>query len=362
LSRQFAVLVYGATGFSGRLVLPELLRLKLPFAIAGRPSRGLEALAAEHRLEHFAVELDEPRALADAFSRATVVLACAGPYAQTGPALLGAALTAGTHLLDLSGEPQHLRASLGRADEVAGRIAVVHSVGFDVVPGELLAHLCQKPLGPLELLELATAHTPGIPSHGTLQSYLGMARAQPGQGLSLVNGVLVDEPLGAHRRSVHFPLPLGERAAVSVASAEVVLLARSLPTQNLHHYQGTLAPAALAVAEKGLPTFTPSSLEKSLAHLAANGQSGPDPVARANSRFALWCRAQTASGSVRAMTMEGADPYGVTAVLAAACAQWASQSGFQRRGVLSPLQAFEAQPLLATLAHAGARWRPLSER
>ena len=358
MAERASVLVYGATGFTGRLIAAELSKQGVSFAIAGRPSVGLESLAAQHNVSAFAADLSEPKALSDAFSRARVVIACAGPFVRTGPALLEAALSARTHLLDLSGEPAHLLSSFERDAEVrAHDVAVVHSVGFDVVPAELLARLTATTLGPLRSLELATGHTAGVASRGTLTSYATMATEAPRRGLAWVDSRFVDEKLGAHRRIVSFSAPLGDRAVASLASAEVALLPRSVHTPTFRHYVGALAPAALVVAEQGLPTFSPQALEKSLSHLEQVGQLGPDAAARAKNHFFLWCRAENATGDVREMTMQGHDPYGLSAVTAVACARAAERDDFRKRGVLSPLQAFEAQPLLAVLAHLGTRWK-----
>lgn len=351
------VSVYGAGGYTGRLVLAELRRAGVPFVAVGRPSAGLREAATAAGCPSVEINLDEQQRLVEHFAQAQVVLACAGPFAETATPLLDAALAAGTHLLDLSGEPQHLTGTLSRAREVAARdIAVVHSVGFDVVPAELLASLCQRPLGALSLLELATGHTAPIASRGTLKSNLATVHSNSTGGLSSVSGALVAEPLGLHRKVISFPPPLGERACVSTGSAEVVLLSRWAPTRTFRHYLATLAPAALAFAEKKLPTYSADDIERALSYLDSHGISGPDAVARSGSHFALWCEATAESGARREMVMHGQDPYGLSAKLAVECALRTAEPGFRARGVLTPLQAYDRQPLLAALSHAGVRW------
>ena len=358
MARNRDVLLYGATGFTGRLIAAQLASRKLRFAIAGRESESLHALGARLGVTVFSSELGDAAALDRAFSSASVVMAAAGPFAKTGAALVEAALRTRTHLIDVSGEPAYLRETRSRDLEArdAG-VAIVHSVGFDVLPAELLAQLCQKPLGALETLSLGTAHVLGSPSHGTLQSYLTMAS---GAALSFIEGQLVDEPLGAHRRVIEFSPPVGARAATSIGSAEVVLLARSLPARNVIHYLGTLAPVALSVAERAAPTFSVQALEQSLVKLREAGLRGPDEAARRQNAFSLWCQAETADGRSRTMTLDGVDPYGLSAVLAVAAAGMVSDPGFRARGVLTPLQALEAQPLLAAMANVGVRWRAIA--
>jgi short subunit dehydrogenase-like uncharacterized protein len=305
--------------------------------------------------------LEDQAGLERAFRRADVVLACAGPFQQTGPALQAAALAAGTHLLDLTGEPAYCIESQRRdaAAREAG-IAIVHSVGFDVVPVESLARLATRPLGPVELLEIAVAHTAAVPSRGTLKSYLGMVQGGEAKGLELRDGELVVVPIGAHKQVVELPAPFGPRAAATVPSAEVVLLPRAMPVRNLRYYLATVAPAALAVADKTLPQFSTASLQKSLSFLEGRGESGPEAASREQSRFAVWARATAPSGQQRTMVMTGMDPYGLTAVLATELSLQAAAPDFAARGVLTPTQAFDPQRMLATMAQQGVRWSVVS--
>ncbi len=349
------MLLYGAAGFTGQLIAAELLRCKAPFVIAGRASESLRALGRSLGVEAAEAGLDEPAALERLFARASCVIAAAGPFAFTGEPLLQAAMAASTQLIDLSGEPSHLQKIWPRRAEVeTAGIAVVHSVGFDVVPAELLAKLCATGMGSLASLELATGHLSGAASHGTLKSYQGMSSKV---GLAWVDSALVDEPIGLHRQVVSFSPPLGARAVVSLGSAEVVLLPRSIPVDLFRHYAGSLAPAALPIAERSLVTFSKDTLAQSLHHLDASGKLGPDAAARENNQFFLWCRARSKQGACAEMTMHGRDPYGLSAVLAAHCATLAASESFDRLGVLTPAQAFDVQPLLAVLANHGARWQ-----
>ena len=354
------VLVYGATGYTGQLIVEALSRGSLSFSVAGRPSLALSALAAKTGVACFEAEISDAAALRTAFASAKVVIACAGPFIRTGAALIDAALATGACLLDLSGEPAHLRAAFARDAEVKARgLQVVHSVGFDVVPAELLASLCALPLGPVERLELATGHTFGVASHGTLQSYQTMSGGAAG-GLAWVDSHLVDEPIGAHRRIVSFSQPLGARAVASAPTAEVVLLPRSIATVHFRHSLGSLAPAALAIAERGLPMFSADQLEASLSHLKAEGQLGPGFEARRKNQFFLWCRAENFDGRIREMTMQGSDPYGLSAALAVHAAGAVIGGEAKAHGMLTPLQAFERQPLLALLAQWGVRWQSVA--
>src|SRR5689334_15567863 len=95
---DIAVVVYGATGFTGRLICNELVRRKITFAVAGRDREKLTALSGSlgtAQPEVLVAALDDAPALEAAIARGRVVLACAGPFQRMGTPVREAALKAG---------------------------------------------------------------------------------------------------------------------------------------------------------------------------------------------------------------------------------------------------------------------------
>ncbi len=148
-NRQFDVIVYGATGFTGTLVAEYLLRQygvsgKLVWAIAGRSASKLEAVrtslgADAAGLETIVADSSDHNALAALASRTRVVLTTVGPYALYGSGLVAACVEAGTDYCDLAGEVQWIRKMIDthqeRARETGARI--VHCCGFDSIPMDI---------------------------------------------------------------------------------------------------------------------------------------------------------------------------------------------------------------------------------
>jgi short subunit dehydrogenase-like uncharacterized protein len=348
--------VYGPTGFTGTLVCETLLRRGARPRLVGRNQARLAALGQRWQLPWRTAALDPPSELRSALEGARVVIACAGPFSTTLAPLRAAAAEVGAHLLDLAGEPAYLARSLeDPTGPAGGQTAVVHAVGFRVAVADCLTWLLARGLGDMDSVEIVSANTHGLPSAGSLRTYQAIAAGGNGC-FRLQGGQVIQEGLGAHRRVVTLPAPFGPRAAVSAPAAEGLLVPRSVGAQTSHFYFATLAPAALPVAEQGLPQFQPASLQKSLSHLVAGGEAGPDPEARARSQFAFWIGATSRQGRTRTLTATGADPYGITAELAAECALQAARPTWSGRGVLTPVQAFDPQALLAVLARAGVRW------
>lgn len=153
-SREFDLIVYGATGFTGRLVAEYLdAQYKgsdLKWAMAGRSQDKLEAVRAE-----MGIASDTPLVTADSADavslddmaqRAKVILTTVGPYQLYGTDLLAACAKHGTDYVDLSGEPAWMHDTIDQFDAAAkdSGARIVHSCGFDSVPFDLGVYFLQQ--------------------------------------------------------------------------------------------------------------------------------------------------------------------------------------------------------------------------
>ncbi len=141
MTRDFDVILFGATGFTGRLVADYLQastqRAPLRWAIAGRNREKLEALGLGVPVVLAdALDAGAVRALAE---RTRVVCTTTGPFARYGSALVAACAEAGTHYCDLTGEVQWMRRMIDQHHERARATGarIVHTCGFDSIPSDL---------------------------------------------------------------------------------------------------------------------------------------------------------------------------------------------------------------------------------
>ena len=185
--REYDIIVYGATGFTGQLVAEYLLERyglgsDLRWAIAGRSESKLNALRgalgpAAAELPILVADSGDAEALATLAARTRVVLTTVGPYALYGSNLVAACVDNGTDYCDLAGEVQWIRKMIDthhdRARETGARI--VHCCGFDSIPMDIGAYFLQQEAQArhgdyCEEIALYVKATKGSMSGGTIAS------------------------------------------------------------------------------------------------------------------------------------------------------------------------------------------------
>ncbi len=144
MSSRTEWMIYGANGYTGRLVAAEARRRGLKPMLAGRRAAPIEKLAAELGLPVRAFGLDDATAAAAAIADMAVVANCAGPFAATSAPMIDACLTSRANYLDITGEIDvFLAAHRRHADAQAAGIVICPGVGFDVIPTDCMAAVLQ---------------------------------------------------------------------------------------------------------------------------------------------------------------------------------------------------------------------------
>ncbi len=273
-------MVYGAYGYTGRLVAALAAeRGELP-VLAGRDERRLRTLGERFELEYRTVNLSDPAELRTALKGIDVVAHCAGPFSSTSAPMVDACLATSTHYLDITGEIDVFEAVLARDDEArhAG-VVLLPGAGFDVVPSDCLAALLARALPGAQRLELALRGTGGV-SPGTaktaMESLGTTARARRG-------GVIGPVPPDLRRRQVEFAD--GRATAHAIAWGDVATAFRSTGIGDIVVYAAmppALAPV-MALAQVGWTRHAqpvgPGALEAGRGQTAGpvRGDEGQDP-------------------------------------------------------------------------------------
>ncbi len=350
--RAAAVLLLGATGYTGRLTAAVLAAGTRPFILAGRDQGRLEQLRADLGLGN-AVELRvadplRPATLAALFPGVGVILNCAGPFTTLGEPVVRAAVAAGVHYLDISGEQPYLARIIARYDAAAALrdCAVVPACGVEYALTNWAAAHAAAGLAPLDRVWTATAATGVVFSRGTQLSALA-ALAAPGRGRH--DGRTVVQLAGSATRRVTFPPPFGPRRALWVPFGELVTLPRHLPVRDIDSYLA-LPPALILAAQLTWPLLP--AVSAVLGPLGAALLRGPHAATPEVSQWAVIAEAAGPTGTHR-VTLNGSAVYLLTARILCWCAEALLAADFTGRGVLGPAQAFDPAAGLTFLQSCG---------
>ncbi len=389
--RAHDIVLFGATGFVGRLVaryLAEHAPAGTRIAIAGR-SRG-RLLAVRNELGGRAAEW--PLIVADSQDSAAmralagetrVVATTVGPYAKYGMPLLGACASAGTHYADLTGEVLFIRESIDRFDQEAQRngARLVHACGFDSIPsdlGVLMVHQRARADGAGDLGETVLAATlRGGLSGGTIDSMrtqVNAMRADPAKQkivhdpYSLSPDRRAEPDAGADADGVsprREPMVHGWAAPFVMSPFNSRIVRRSNALQDWAYGRsfryrevmafgagplGAAAAAAVAGGQAGLALAMASPARRVLDRVLPKPGSGPSETVRARGHFRMDLHADTAERArYHGVVAARGDPgYAATAVMfgeSALCladdAGTAGTAGAlpDRAGVLTPATA-----------------------
>jgi short subunit dehydrogenase-like uncharacterized protein len=358
------IAVYGATGYTGRLVAAELRRRGLDALLAGRDAGKLARLAGElgGGVRTRAVELEDRDGLRHLFGDCAVVIDCAGPFMRYGEPIVRAAIETGCHYVDTTGEQPWIELLHRRWDDAAraAEVAVVPAAGFDYLPGDLIAALAAENLEPLRELTIAYATRDVRPTRGTTRTALEQARDG---GLVYADGDWRPAPLRTPRARFRFPDPIGWQPVMRYPSGEVAMVPRHVRTRRLTTLMTVETLVGSAAAAPLVPLLVPAftlalrSPLGGLLHAAVDRlPEGPPEEQRRAARFTVVAVAQGEDGRARSGVVRGSDVYGLTAVTVVESAVRMLAPEFAAAGVLAPASAFAPAAFLDALAPAGISW------
>ncbi|HEV7451957.1 MAG TPA: saccharopine dehydrogenase NADP-binding domain-containing protein [Pseudonocardiaceae bacterium] len=362
------VVLFGATGYTGRRTAEAMVRRGLRPVLAGRSAGRLASLSRRlGKLEVATADVSDAASVRALMSRGDVLVSTVGPFVRLGEPALRAAVDAGAIYLDSTGEPPFIRRvfeEFGPRAEQTGA-SLVTAFGNDYVPGNLAGALALRLAGsPVHRVEVGYLITgvgrAQVFSRGTFASLIGVV-TEP--AFSWRDGIRA-EPSGSRMRA--FRLGGRDRPALTIGSSEHYALPRLAGPEGLPEvdvYLGWFGSATRAMQLSS--RITPALLQLPGARRLARtiGEFAmrwvaeePDPVALARVTPHFIGTAYDASGTALAeVRLVSGEPYQLTADLLAWGAQRAAERGVSGRGALGPAEAFGLDVLEAGAAEAGLR-------
>jgi short subunit dehydrogenase-like uncharacterized protein len=342
MSERAAVLVHGATGFTGKLVCNVLARKHVRFAIAGRSKEKLEALAKSFAadVEICVIDLQREETIRAALENRNVVCACAGPFVEVGEPVLAMAARLGVHYADTTGEQKFVALAVSRYRSIAeaSGACVTPAMAFEIAIGDWAAHAAAQKLGEnADEINVVYMNKPeggmsDATSRGTKLSMIAMtADGDPRQYL---DGELRAESAGAVVRE--FATPSGKKLwGASFPSPESVVVPSHTGAKNVRTFMAMSKTAAKAV--QATRAVTPSVMRLFKAPIEkwiAKSSAGPEGTSRKAS-FHILAEATKGSRTARVF-ISGSDPYGITAEVQAIFAERAIAGKITAKGVVAP--------------------------
>lgn len=357
------IVVLGATGYTGGLVVDSLVARGVRPVLAGRSPERLRAIAARHGdLEIALADVNREDSVRQLVGHGDVLISTVGPFTRFGEPAAEAAAHAGAHYLDSTGEVgfvKMLGEKLHRTARENGS-TMIPAFGYDYVPGMLAGAIALERGGAdaraLRIAYFLRGDTAGGLSSGTRAT---MVEGLGGDVPTWRMGRLVEVPgASAVRR---FPVAGSERPAVLFTGTEVLFLPELAPAlQEVSVYLGWFGGAsrALSLVSRAAHSIgsTPlgrAALNRVATTMRPRSSGGPDAAARARTSSHVLAQALDDDGQELAeVHLTGPNTYTLTGDLMAEAAIALREGAGQALGVTGPVQAFGTQGLQALAARA----------
>lgn len=360
------IVVFGATGYTGDLVARALVGRGAAPVLAGRNTERLESLAAElGGLETAVADVSRPETVRALVARGDVLVSTVGPFTRWGRAAVEAAIDAGAHYLDSTGEGAFIREVFEEHGPRAraADVGLLTAMGYDWVPGNLAGGIAIAEAGEraarVEIGYFFTgASGPDAMSGGT--------RASIVSGLTSPAYTFRDAAIVTERpakRVARFEVRPGRwKPAISVGSSEHFALPRLSPSvRDVDVFLGWFGPlsrpmqvmSAVTAPTLRIPGVA-GAAERLSSRLVKGSTGGPDAEARARTGSLVFATAKDSVGNeLASVRLTGVDGYSFTGDVLAWAATTVASGGLQGTGALGPVDGFGLAALEAGVREAG---------
>jgi short subunit dehydrogenase-like uncharacterized protein len=383
----YDIVLFGATGFTGRLTAEYLARhapAGCRWALAGRNRARLEGVRAElsaidpalTQLPLLSADVTDPASLASVAAGSRVVASTVGPYLRHGEPLVAACAAAGTDYLDLTGEAEFVDLMYIRYHEQAARSGarLIHCCGFDSIPYDLGVYFTVGLMPENVALSIdGVVRAGGRPSAGTIHSAItAFSRIRSSSSAARARRELEPRPADRRARAVATaPRRVNGMWLLPLSTIDPQVVARSGralprygPDFSYSHYAGVrklpvaVGGAATVAAAIGLAQLPPT---RRLLLSRFQSGTGPSPQQRARSWFKV--RFTATGGGQRVVTeVSGGDPgYDETAKMLAESALCVAFDDLPVTAGQVTTAAAMGQPLIDRLIAAGLQFRVLEQ-
>ncbi|MDB9884528.1 MAG: saccharopine dehydrogenase family protein [Fidelibacterota bacterium] len=224
-------MIYGANGYTGRIVVDEAIKRNLKPILAGR-SVSIQKLAEEKGLEYEIFDLSLIDDIALKLLNISVLANCAGPFSATAKFMIPACIKANTHYIDITGEISVYDYAYSKHDEaVRSKVVLCPGVGSDVIPTDCLAVFLKDKCPDATHLSMAWATKGSKPSKGTAKTAVeGITKG----GKIRKDGKIISVPIAYKERLIDFGF--SELNTMTIPWGDIFTAYHSTKIPNIEFY------------------------------------------------------------------------------------------------------------------------------
>ncbi len=302
-------MIYGANGFTGKLIARKAHVEGLTPILAGRNEQEIVPLATELGVSYRIFALTNPNHIRESLQDIDVLLNCAGPFIRTSPTLIDECINHKVHYLDITGEINVFEYAQQQHDNALQNHQVIcPGVGFDVIPTDCVAATLKNALPDANQLILGL-DAEGALSPGTAKTGL---MSLPQGGRVRAEGKLKTIPFASLERDIDFGT--GIKHAVNVPWGEISTAWHSTRIPNIEVY---ISATPRRIKEMKRARFLSSLLMIKPLQRLLNRQidkrfQAPDKTARETSSCHVWGEVRNESGNLKQAFLKTPDAYDLT--------------------------------------------------
>lgn len=304
-------LLYGANGYTGRLIAKLAKSYGLTPILAGRNETKIHSLATELNLPYRIIDLNDTEKLQSILSEIKIVLHTAGPFNHTAKQMIEACIATNTHYLDITGEILVFEmAKKYNEKAVSKNITIMPGVGFDVVPTDCMALFLKNKMPDAIKLKLAFASIGGGYSHGTS---ITMAEGLGEGGAVREYGKIIPKPLGHKGRWIDFGVK--KLFVMTIPWGDVSTAFHTTAIPNIETYTGASPKTFRLLKYQHLYNWLlKTNLVRNYVKKKINAKpAGPDEETRLKSKSLVWGEVENAKGEKISARFTGPEGYTLTA-------------------------------------------------
>ncbi len=305
------VLLYGANGYTGKLIARYAKEYNISPILAGRNEKEISSIANELNFSYRIFPIDTAASIQQHLEDVKLVIHAAGPFDRTAKQMVEACITSNTHYIDINGDISvfELIKTYDAAAKQAG-VMLMPGAGFDVIPTDCIALDLKQKLPDATHLQLAFIPTNGQISHGTATT---MATRIGEDAVVRINGKFERRPLGF--KGMWIDANGKQRFVMSLQWGDISTAYHTTGIPNVEAYTG-MKPSVYRLLKFQFlfnwllrTKFVRGLIQKKI----NNAPAGPTDEQRANASTVVWGKAWNAAGKEIISQLTCADGYSLTA-------------------------------------------------